>query len=222
MLMAVAALGLLVWALWPRPAPTATSAPADTKEALQAVEPGASPASPTGTAMPTAHAVPRRVSAERQQLRNRVVDTLRAREASRGEAHPSAQPGTEAKTHPDGTMADRTGYLGKEVKILNHELMPLIDECFDQAAERNPRLHGMLAVGVKFASAEGVGSIIEDVVPEARNELPDPELIDCVRQSAFTIQLPMPIEDQRSAVMLTIPFGSDAGPAGPEGAKRNP
>ena len=54
-----------------------------------------------------------------------------------------------------------------------------------------------------------------------RGELPDPELIDCVRQSAFTIQLPMPIEDKHSGVMLTIPFDSDAGASAPQGAKGN-
>lgn len=40
------------------------------------------------------------------------------------------------------------------------------------------------------------------------NEVTDAELIDCVRQSAFTIELPMPIESGRIARQLTMPFGA--------------
>ena len=95
--------------------------------------------------------------------------------------------------------------------------MPLIDECYERAHERNPQLRGMLALGVKFASAEGVGSIIEAVEPEAMNEIPDPEFIDCIRQSAFTIELPMPTADRQRGGMMTIPFGIDAGAREPSG-----
>jgi hypothetical protein len=73
----------------------------------------------------------------------------------------------------------------------------------------------MLALSVKFASAEGVGSIIEDVEPEVRSELSDAELLNCVRQSAFTIDFPESMADKRGGGVLTIPVGNAAEPRGP-------
>jgi hypothetical protein len=69
----------------------------------------------------------------------------------------------------------------------------------------------MLAVSIKLAGAEGVGSIIESLEPDAKNEVSDDELIDCIRQSAFSIQLPPPRVDRSDSALLTMPFGSDAG-----------
>ena len=68
----------------------------------------------------------------------------------------------------------------------------------------------MLALGVKLASAEGVGSIFESVEPTSANEVDDPEMIDCIRESAFTISLPMPKANSLHQGVLTIPI--DAAP----------
>ena len=103
-------------------------------------------------------------------------------------------------------MKDKTGLMGDEVKVINRELMPMVADCVDHAQERNPHLHGMLALSVKLASAEGVGSVFETVEPGATNEVDDPEMIDCIRQSAFTISLPMPKANSLHEGMLTIPI----------------
>jgi hypothetical protein len=81
-----------------------------------------------------------------------------------------------------------------------------VDECHEQALERNPRLGGMLALSVRFASAEGIGGIIESVEPGPDNQLKDDELIECVRQSAFSIELPAPSTGRDSDRYLTIPL----------------
>ena len=107
-------------------------------------------------------------------------------------------------------MRDRTGVMGDEVKVVNRELMPMVADCVDEAHERDPRLHGMLALGVKLANAEGVGSIFEAVEPGAKNEVDDAQMIDCIRQSAFSISLPMPKADSLQELQLTIPI--DAAP----------
>lgn len=114
-------------------------------------------------------------------------------------------------------MKDRTGELSEgEIHVLNHELMPLVDECLEQAHERNPALRGMLAVNVDLASAEGVGGIFESAEADPQlNELHDDELIECVRQSSFSVQLPEAGRSGRISRQLTIPFGvSPAGDAG--------
>ena len=106
-------------------------------------------------------------------------------------------------------MADKTGVMGEEVKIINHELLPMVGQCFDEALQRKPGLHGMLALGVKLAGVEGVGSVFEALEPVEKNEVADDELIDCVRQSAFSIDLPPPRADRRDSLELTIPLGTD-------------
>jgi hypothetical protein len=110
-------------------------------------------------------------------------------------------------------MKDRTGLMGDEVKVINRELMPMVDQCVNEAHEHNARLHGMLALSVKLASAEGVGSIFETVEPAPTNQVEDADMIDCIRQSAFTISLPAPKADSLHEGMLTIPIDpvADAG-----------
>lgn len=167
------------------------------------VPPAVSPAavSPAGARRP--YQGPPMTDAMRER-RRRVLDVPEARA-------PVAPAPTSGEA--PGGMKDRTGKLGPEVKALNQQLLPLVGQCFDQAKERGVRGRGMLAVEVKFAGAEGIGRIIESVEPTASNAIGDPELIDCVRQSAFTVDLPPPTSDGASDVMLTMPFegAPDAG-----------
>lgn len=93
------------------------------------------------------------------------------------------------------------------MRVINHELMPLLGECYEQASERDPRLKGMLALAVKVADAEGIGGIIEDVEAAPGNEVPDADLVECIRQSAFTIELPTPSQTARNGLQLTVPLG---------------
>jgi hypothetical protein len=135
-----------------------------------------------------------------------VLDSLARRE--REQAAQGAQSNAAAR-HAPGTMVDRTGELGQDtMRVINHELMPLVSECFDQASERDPKLRGTLALNVELAGTEELGGIIETVEPaQDRNQLQDDELIECVRQSAFSIQLPAPTKSGRTSRQLTIPFG---------------
>lgn len=152
----------------------------------------------------------RRPSAEDHEFRRRVLEGLRAREQSKRSAPGAAEERETPEEEPKGAV-DRTGELGEEVRILNREFLPLVDECLDQAQERNPRLRGMMAIGLKIAADEEFGAIFEDVQAAEGNELPDDELIDCVRQSAFTLKLPAARLSGREALTLTIPHRIDAG-----------
>lgn len=154
----------------------------------------------------------RRVTLEARRLRQRVLDSLERREPERSAERANTEPG--AARYAPGTMKDRTGELSEEaMRVLNHEFIPLVSECYDQARERNPRLRGMLAVNLDFANARDEGSIVEAVEPApGRNQLDDEELIECVRQSAFTIQLPLPDDTGRTSRQLTIPLGEPLPP----------
>jgi hypothetical protein len=142
------------------------------------------------------------ITPEVERLRARVLDSLGGR--------PSALPTAPAAVkRAAGELKDHTGELNPEtMRILSHEFMPLVEECYDQAHQRNPALGGMLAVNIELAGAEEFGTIIESVDPAPGvNQLADDELLDCVRQSAFSLQLPQPLKSGRASRQLTMPFG---------------
>jgi hypothetical protein len=218
---------IALWVFWPRSeegrsaqagattSATGELAPAPAIPAAESVRASSSAAGASATGRPSAARQP---SSEQQQLRERILQSLRQHDPS-GSSAPAAvtAPGPSgpepAHVPREGTMKDKTGLMGDEVKVVNRELMPMVAGCVDEAHERNPRLHGMLALSVKLASAEGVGSVFETVEPSAANEVPDPELIDCIRQSAFTLSLPMPKANSLHGGVLTIPIdaAADAG-----------
>ncbi|HTV23269.1 MAG TPA: hypothetical protein VMG12_31490 [Polyangiaceae bacterium] len=154
-----------------------------------------------------------------RERRRRVLESPRARA-------PLAAPAAESSGNADAErrpMQDKTGKLGAEVKAINEQFLPLAEQCFDQAKERGVRGSGMLALQVKLAGAEGVGRIIESLEPAPDNAVPDAELIDCMRQSAFTVDLPPPSETGGSSFEMTMPFegaSADAGASAPPSAPR--
>jgi len=219
-----------LWAFWPRSEENPAAHTGAATSATSALAPAPStPSAPDENARTASSAhrasaggrppAARRPSAEQQQLRERVVQSLRQRtvrgrsSTSGTSAAPAGSGGEPDHVPGEGTMKDRTGLMGDEVKVINRELMPMIDQCVDEAHERNPRLHGMLGLSVKLASAEGVGSIFETVEPTAKNQVDDAEMIDCIRQSAFTISLPQPKANSLHEGELTIPIDAvaDAG-----------
>lgn len=229
-LLVVAAIVLLGLALYPRREPEETANALRPPSVVQpatgtAVGPsGATSPASAGHGPPGSEATARHTrgarppSAEAMQRRQRVLDALAQRTASSPSAAGTAgASGTSGKReYPPGTMADKSGgELAAEVKVLNHEFIPLVDECFDQAHERNPKLGGTLALSVTIAAAEGVGGIIESVEPAPMNQLHDEELIECARQSAFGIEMPNPKGNGRKEAQLTMPYGTppDAGVA---------
>ena len=87
--------------------------------------------------------------------------------------------------------------------------MPLVDECLDQARERDPALQGMMAIGLDIIADAELGAVIESVKVPPLNEVDDAELLTCVRESALGTLLPPPEHDAREEIMLTIRVGSE-------------
>ena len=148
-----------------------------------------------------------------RERRQRVLDSLTKR-APYPAANAPVVPAPPTDEKPAG-MRDRTGVMPETVKALNAQFGPLVDQCFDQAQERGVNQHGMLALAVTLASAEGVGRIIEAIEPTANNAIHDAELIDCLRESAFTVDLPAEGSGHTDFEM-TIPYAppnADAGTA---------
>ena len=164
---------------------------------------------------------------DRDAMRRRIVDAMQAREraaaerggesAERGggassesrEAAKAEAPG-EAPSEP-GNLVDRTGNHGYLMKVMNEDLMPLVDECYALARETQPELAGMLVVNVDIIGDEEIGGVIEAVVPGQGNELLDPGLHECVRESLSSTTLPPPPEGGKDAVALSLRLEPDDG-----------
>jgi hypothetical protein len=89
---------------------------------------------------------------------------------------------------PGGKLTDRTGWADQGLgKQLNKEFMPLASECIDQAKARKPGLRGMLAYSMVLAPTDGGKAIVSSIRATARNEIQDPELFECIRESSFAL-----------------------------------
>lgn len=161
---------------------------------------------------------------ERDELRRRIVEAMQAREAAAAERDGAASEGEDERggkagepvlprgepKRPDdetpapGNLIDRTGNHGHMVKVMNEELMPLVDECYALARETQPGLMSMLVLDVELIGDEALGGVVESVKVGQGNEVADPALIECVQESLLGTTLPPPPEGGREALQLQV------------------
>jgi hypothetical protein len=161
---------------------------------------------------------------EQTALRERITEALHAREvaaaqarrvaADEGAAAParprkSDDTGVADETPPATAMIDRTGNHAYLTRVINQELIPLADECYDLARAQQPALAGMLVLDVEILGDEEVGGVVDSVEPGATNELVDPALLECVRESLLATALPPPEQGGRDAISLSMRFSPD-------------
>jgi hypothetical protein len=101
---------------------------------------------------------------------------------------------------------DRTGWDDQSVgKQLNKEFMPLASECIAQAQARKPALRGRLGFSMVLAPTENGRAIVASLRPRNDNEIDDPELLECIRESSFALEgLQAPHDFD-----ITMPIGLD-------------
>lgn len=158
----------------------------------------------------------REQAAERAVMQRRIGEQLARRAAARAEAPDEAKArrvragaAGEDEVAPAGQMVDRSGNREYLVKVMNEELIPLADECYAMAREKNPELAGMMAVDVDLVGDEDVGGVVEEVKTSASNEIKDEGLLECVRESLMAVTLPPPTEGGRDGFMLSMRFAAD-------------
>ena len=168
----------------------------------------------------------KKTSAEREAMRRKIVDALQTRadqaraagdEAAQAGHDPPGGGGAEGGRDDDtaptpGDLRDRTGDHGDLLRVMNEELMPLADECYALARDTNPELEGLLVLDIDIIGDEEIGGVIEAVRPGEANELVDPILLECMRESLFATTLPQPEESGRDAISLSMPLGPDDPP----------
>ncbi|HMG23115.1 MAG TPA: hypothetical protein VK607_17385 [Kofleriaceae bacterium] len=149
-----------------------------------AANPSASP--PSGSAASPAAAATAPGAPPVAPRPDRAADPVRTGEPARTDSTPQRGSDDDA---PAGKFTDRTGWGDASVgKQLNKEFMPLASECIDQAKARKPRLQGMLAFTMVLAPTGDGKTIVSSVKAMANNQIDDPELFECIRESSFALE----------------------------------
>jgi hypothetical protein len=207
------------------PSPAVESMVAGRQGATQVVRQASSTAPSRGDAGERAQELRERAT-QRVALRQRITEAMHAREvmaaseqrraagqddgpaaATRGRR--AGEPGAADEAPPAGAMIDRTGNHAYLTRVMSQELMPLADECYDLARAQRPELAGMLVLDVEILGDEELGGVIDSVVPGAANELVDPGLLECVRESLLSTVLPPPELGGRDQIALSMRFSPD-------------
>lgn len=163
---------------------------------------------------------------ERELLRRRIVEAQASRERATAEqkkagaeAEDGGSAGQRAKRgggaaaeegQAAGKIVDNSGDHGYLMKVMNEELMPLVDECHALARASKPELAGTLVLDVQILGDEEIGGVVDSVTPANINEVDDPTMNECVRESLLSITLPAPPTGGRDAIWLSVPLGPDA------------
>lgn len=159
-------------------------------------------------------AAKRRVSKqEREALRRRIVNGLAARDAA-PEKPSSSAPAIDNPTEdeaadrqPGEGIKDRTGgELKKFSAAINDDFIPLAQECYEQALEVDPSLRGMLDMNFGIIADEDIGGLVDTVELGGENELNNPQMTECVRETMLSTIFPSPDESGTRGIRLTISF----------------
>ena len=155
----------------------------------------------------------REARAKRDALREQIARRLANRAAGPGSGPAPPPPRSPTDPRPAGNLVDNIGGRQALVDRLNHDFMPLASECIEQAQERTPRLAGLLVIGFETLADDQLGAVVDVADPTPRNQIADPLLLECLRESALSLSLPPPPASGRDKFDLSIPVepGSDAG-----------
>jgi len=148
----------------------------------------------------------------REQIARQLASHQAANEAGSGSAAP---PRSQADPRPRGNLRNNLGGRDALVAHLNEEFMPLASECIEQAEARSPRLSGMLAIGLETIADEQLGAVVDAADPAPTNNVADPLLFECIRESALSLTLPPPLTSGRERFELTLPVGPQPGSGAP-------
>jgi hypothetical protein len=187
------------------------------------------PAAPVAKVEPSKR---ERSKQEREAMRRKIVEAMQVRDVAAAEpeggashddedgragkaGEPTPRSGRprapDEETPTPGNLIDRTGNHGHMVKVMNEDLMPLVDECYALARETQPELTGLLVLDVEMIGDEDIGGVIETAVLGQGNEIVDPALVECVQESLLSTTLPPPPEGGKDAISLQMKLEPEEG-----------
>ncbi|MDC0667237.1 hypothetical protein [Nannocystis radixulma] len=158
-------------------------------------------------------------AARREAMQRQIVTAMATREtaAAPGRSPPGRHdaPAPASNSRGSGpstdepaanTMIDRTGNHGYLTRVLSQDLMPLVDECHALVRGEHPDLAGMLVLDLEILGDEDIGGVVNTLEPGKGNEIAEPALLECVRESLLATTLPPPEQGGRDAISLSMRF----------------
>jgi len=211
----------VVWYLRREPSDPSGAASRDVTAEARAAPPAAATGVGHATEVAASQdaAAPRSTArAKRDALREQILRQLAQRPAApSGAPSPTAAAGSSSDPAPGGLQNRIDDRHQPVVDQMNRDFMPLANECIEQAQARAPQLAGMIVLSMETVADEQLGAVVDVAEPAPSNQVVDPLLFECLRESAFSLSLPPPPTGGRMKVQITLridPPGSSAGPSG--------
>jgi hypothetical protein len=122
---------------------------------------------------------------------------------------PEAEARLTSSSHvPTPGMVDRSGgQLSSLLDVLNAQVLPLTDECYELARFEDPTLHGMMDLELAVIADAGVGGLVETIALGSENEIANVDLVECVQQSLLSTAFEGGEATGRQEARLTLRFG---------------
>lgn len=181
----------------------------------------------SGMGVPAKVTTKRRVDAKERERYRRYITKRIAEHQARGGVPPAANDNTPAAhDENDGDdVANDDAYVPSQPRLrtteadpgleslvaaLHEDFIPLADECYASALERNPNLKGMLDINFEVIADEDIGGLVDSFEVGNENKVHDDELIECMRETALSTLFPPPEGTDRQGVRLTLDLEPDA------------
>jgi RNA polymerase sigma factor (sigma-70 family) len=168
---------------------------------------------PLAAAPPAATAprprVRRLAAGERPALLQRISaarQAAQARAPSRVFDYAPDDPRRATATRPAGAPALPPGDLDKDyIRASVRELLPMIRECYEEGLARAPGLEGTITVHFTIDGEPEVGGVIgESSIVEENTTLADAQVLECVQETMYGIEIEPP--QGGGVVEVTYPF----------------
>ena len=144
---------------------------------------------------------------ERERYRRAIERAIEERAANeaRNDRAPPRPEGADAPVPNGQSLTNRADpELVGMLQVLEEDVIPLADECYEQALERNPTLEGNLGLLFDVIGDEEVGGLVESVELEEDSDIQDAEMIECIRETLFSTIFPVPEDSGSGGVRLTL------------------
>jgi RNA polymerase sigma factor (sigma-70 family) len=107
---------------------------------------------------------------------------------------------TEAASQPPSSTTLSKAMLRFAIR----SVQPMLLECYQSAADRLPRKNGAITAVIRFISEPDVAMIAESATVEADPDLADPAMLECMRETLMSIE--MPAVSDAATVDVHYPF----------------
>jgi len=175
--------------------------------------PATPPARSAGPAEPSS--APPRPHVRRLQSpaeRTALVEQIRAARQARAAASPHATPAQPTAATPAPALPESTidkAYIRRSVRAL----LPMLQDCYEQGLQRDPKLAGTVVVDFTIEGEPGVGGVIgHSAIDDAASSLSDVATRECIQETMYALEIDPPADGGVVTVKYPFAFSNDGPP----------